>query len=284
MRIVFFVNYDIESSLALNLLWSDFSDHFAGIFYTRQIGGAQRRGAKMLDQLAFVERTVLAGLVFEVLEMKSGANGYFLTFDEMSRYYDGPFEALDNVRDAATLEKLRALNADLFVSIRFGKIFGAAALAIPRHGVLNLHSGLLPQYRGVLATFRALMNGDQHIGCTLHWIDSPEIDRGEILGKARIRVRPEHSLLRHVASLYAPGAELIAKAIRQLLAGKRPSGEPQDPNEGAYYSFPTDQELIDFTARGWRLWDPEDIDDLTCSYGWGDEVNGEIAMTAAEPE
>ena len=68
------------------------------------------------------------------------------------------------------LQKLRDVRADLLISIRFGMILGTEALGLPPRGVLNLHSGLLPQYRGVLATFRALLNGDAEIGCTLHWI------------------------------------------------------------------------------------------------------------------
>jgi methionyl-tRNA formyltransferase len=280
MRIVFFVNYDIHSSIALNLLFSRFEKHFAGIFYTRQVGGSKKPGrARMLEQLAFVEQTVLSELIFENLDAKTGCDGgYFVTFDEMSRYIDGPFEEITSVRDPAVLDKLRSLDADLFVSIRFGKIFGGEALSIPQHGLLNLHSGLLPQYRGVLATFRALMNGDDQIGCTLHWIDSPEIDRGEILATARVPVNREHSLLRHIASLYAPGADLIAEAIEQLKTGQRPRGQAQDPDQGAYFSFPNDQDLIDFTSRGWRLWDPADIDDLACSYGWCEPAIAEIAF------
>ena len=69
--------------------------------------------------------------------------------------------------------------------------------------------GVLPQYRRVLPTFRALMNGDSTIGCTLHRIDSPQIASGEVLAIARRKVRPDHSLLRQVASLYPLGAELI---------------------------------------------------------------------------
>jgi methionyl-tRNA formyltransferase len=279
MRIVFFVNYDIHSSIALNLLWSRFEEDFAGIFYSRAIGGSKTGRAKMLGQLAFVEQTVLPGLIFDSLApQRSSSKGMFLTFDEMARRFGGPFEQLYSVRDPAVLAKLRALEADLFVSIRFGKIFGAEALAIPRHGVLNLHSGLLPQYQGVLATFRALMNYDEQIGCTLHWIDSPEIDRGEILATARVAVNREHSLLRHIASLYAPGTDLIAAAIEQLKAGRRPRGQAQDPAQGAYFSFPTDQELIDFTSRGFRLWDPADVDDLACSYGWCEPAIAEIAF------
>src|SRR4029450_8052707 len=96
--------------------------------------------------------------------------------------------------------------ADLFISIRFGLILGTEGLGFPPRGVLNLHSGLLPRYRGVLATFRALLNGDTEIGCTLHWIDSPGIDVGPIVETARTAGAKENSLLWHSLSLYRPRA------------------------------------------------------------------------------
>jgi methionyl-tRNA formyltransferase len=160
------------------------------------------------------------------------------------------------------------MRADLFVSIRFGRILGNEALGLPRRGVLNLHSGLLPQYRGVLATFRALLNGDAEIGCTLHWIDSPGIDIGAIVETARMPVAREHSLLWHILALYRPGARLIVNAIRQLERGEPVIGTPQDPSAGAYYSFPTEDDLIRFTALGWRLFDREDVWELLESYGY----------------
>lgn len=282
MRIVFFVNYDIESSIALNILWLGYEKHFAGIFYTQTIGGKKNKGSRMLDQLAFVEREVVPSLMFDYLQIRSGANCYFLTFDEMARYYDGPFEKVDDINDPKMLDQLRALKPDLFVSIRFGKIFGEEAIQIPRHGVLNLHSGVLPDYRGVLPTFRALMNGDSTIGCTLHRIDSPQIDSGEILAIARRKVRPDQTLLRQVASLYPIGAELIAQAIDTLRARRKLKGQKQDPTAGAYYSFPTEAEVLEFHQRGWLLWHPDDVRDLICSYGWGDPVIEEIALAEAE--
>ena len=49
----------------------------------------------------------------------------------------------------------------------YRRILKAAAIQIPRHGVLNLHSGLLPAYKGLMATFWATLNGEEEIGCTL---------------------------------------------------------------------------------------------------------------------
>ena len=171
------------------------------------------------------------------------------------------------VKDGFAIKKLRLVQADLFVSIRFGKILGAEVLAIPPLGVLNLHSGLLPQYRGVLATLRALLNGDKEIGCTLHWIDSPGIDVGAIVDTATLAVVKERSLLWHILSLYPLGVKMILTAIDKLARGESLPATGQDPSSGAYYSFPTEDDLIRFTAKGWRLFDRADVRSLLDSYG-----------------
>ena len=70
---------------------------------------------------------------------------------------------------------------ELMISIRYGKILRSKALSIPDLGVLNLHSGKLPDYRGVMATFRAMLAQEQELFSTLHWIDDDTIDTGRVI-------------------------------------------------------------------------------------------------------
>jgi methionyl-tRNA formyltransferase len=265
MRIAFLVNRDIESNLALNLLLPEIHESVVGIFVSERVGG-KTAPPRMLGQLAFIEQDLFNDLVFPLVERNTHVDGSFAGFAELERRFGVPVQTLASLKDPVALQKLRDAGADLFVSIRFGLILGTEVLALAPRGVLNLHSGLLPNYRGVLATFRALMNDDAEIGCTLHWIDSPGIDVGGIVATARTAVQKEHSLLWHVLSLYRPGTGLIMNAIRQLERGETVTGIPQDPSAGAYYSFPTEDELIRFTALGWRLFDREDVRELLETY------------------
>lgn len=267
MRIVFLVNRDVESNFALNLLMPELHRSTVAVFLSERVGTSRTMPARTLGQLAFIEQDLFNDLVFPLASQLDPSDGQFAGFEGLQQRFGVPVQGLATLKDPATLQKLRDLRADLFVSIRFGKILDAEALAIPRLGVLNLHSGLLPEYRGVLATFRALLNGDGEIGCTLHWIDSPGIDIGAIVATARRPVAREHSLLWHILSLYRPGAGLIMDAIRRLEGGDPVIGKPQDPSAGAYFSFPTDDDLIRFTALGWRIFDREDVRELLDSYG-----------------
>jgi len=267
MRIAFLVNRDIESNFALNLLMPEIHQSVVGIFVSERVGSSTTVAARMLGQLAFVEQELFNELVFPLVDQRCQGDARFVGFGELQRRFGVPVQTLATLKDPSELQKLRDVRADLFVSIRFGRILGVDALGLPSRGVLNLHSGLLPQYRGVLATFRALLNGDTEIGCTLHWINSPAIDAGGIVETARRPVAKAHSLLWHILSLYRPGASLILNAVRRLQRGEPVIGTPQDLSAGAYYSFPTDDDMIRFAALGWRLFDREDVGDLLEAYG-----------------
>ena len=267
MRVVFLVNRDNVSNFALNLLMPEIQQSAVGIFVSERVGGSRTAAARMLGQLAFIEQDLFNDVVFPLAEQAHSDEDHFVGFAGLQRRFGLPVQSLATLKDPAELQKLRDMHADLFISIRFGRILGADALGLPPRGVLNLHSGLLPQYRGVLATFRALLNGDTEIGCTLHWIDSPGIDVGGIIETARTPVSKEHSLLWHILSLYRPGARLIMDAVRRLELGEPVAGTTQDPSAAAYYSFPTEDDLVRFTAAGWRLFDREDVRGLLESYG-----------------
>lgn len=267
MRIVFLVNRDIESNYILNLLLPELHRHTVGIFLSERVGASSGVRARMLGQLAFIEQDLFGELVFPLIELTSPGGGRYAGFSELSRRFGIPLQVLSTLKDSAALQQLHDMRADLFVSIRFGLILDVNVLGIPQCGCLNLHSGLLPQYRGVLATFRALLNGDDEIGCTLHWIDSPSIDRGAVIDKARRPVVKDRSLFWHILSLYPLGADLILSAIRRLEDGAPVVGEPQDATAGAYYSFPSEDDLTRFTAQGWRLFDRGDIWEILEPYG-----------------
>jgi len=221
----------------------------------------------MLGQLGFVEQDLWNRVVFPALAAGAPRDARYHSLERLQRDIGFPVIPLASARTSEALSALAAPGADLFVSIRFGRILGAEAIALPRCGVLNLHSGILPDYRGVLATFRALMNGDAKIGCTLHRIDRPSIDTGPVIEIGTLEVDRSRSLFWHVLSLYPIGVRMIGRAIGRITAGEELSGTPQSAEAGKYFSFPDDRELAGFTAAGWRLFDRSDVEDLLNDFG-----------------
>ena len=161
---------------------------------------------------------------------------------------------------------LRDCSPDLFVSIRYRRILKSAAIEIPRYGVLNLHSGLLPEYKGVMATFWAMLNGEAKIGCTSHQIVDAGIDTGPIIGLSESPPRYDWSYLANVLELYPAGCGMIVDAVNTIVAG-RPITTSLQSGKGHYYSTPASEDLDRFAAQGFRLADAGDLDNFLSRHG-----------------
>src|ERR1700761_6686590 len=75
-------------------------------------------------------------------------------------------------RDEAFAKTLEALAPDLMVVVAYGQILPQRLLDIPRHGCLNVHTSLLPKYRGAAPIQWAILNGDAETGVTIMKMDA----------------------------------------------------------------------------------------------------------------
>jgi methionyl-tRNA formyltransferase len=159
------------------------------------------------------------------------------------------------------LERLAALEPDLIVSIRYRRILQNRVIAIPRLGVLNLHSGVLPDYKGVMATFWAMLHEEEIIGTTLHRIVDGGIDTGPVIGIRRLPADYGSTYLANVLRLYGPGCDMVVNALRILEAGGDPESAAQAPG-GSYFSTPRLADIERFRARGLELADGRELSEI----------------------
>ena len=90
-----------------------------------------------------------------------------------------------------------------------------------RLGIINLHGGLSPEYRGADCTFWALYNGEpEKIGCTLHYIDAG-IDTGRLIAHISPEVREGDGELELFWRAVQDGAVVYAEAVARLAKGER---------------------------------------------------------------
>ena len=73
-------------------------------------------------------------------------------------------------RDEAVLDELRGLEPDVIVVAAYGKLLPQALLDIPKKAIINVHSSLLPQYRGAAPINWAVLNGDAETGVTIQYM------------------------------------------------------------------------------------------------------------------
>lgn len=151
--------------------------------------------------------------------------------------------ALHDMRVDGGAASLLEFRPDIVISVRFSLIFPQCVIdAVPR-GIINVHPGALPGYRGLFAPFWQVLRGEPELGCTVHLVDRG-IDTGAILGMARVPFNPSRSLMWHTAGLYRSGVAIAADVATTLAHGGQPASVPQQAG-GAYFRFPT---AADFMA------------------------------------
>ncbi|HEV2282241.1 MAG TPA: methionyl-tRNA formyltransferase [bacterium] len=131
-----------------------------------------------------------------------------------------------SLRDPVFLARLRALAPDVGVLVAYGRLVPPEVLAIPPHGIVNVHPSLLPRYRGAAPVARAVAAGDAETGVTILHL-SEELDAGDIILQKTVPIGPEDTTGTLTARLAEEGAVLLAEALRLIETGRAPR-LPQD--------------------------------------------------------
>ena len=137
-----------------------------------------------------------------------------------------PVSQPPRARDDAFISDLRALKPDLIVVVAYGHILPQTILDLPRHGCLNVHTSLLPAYRGAAPIQWAIANGDTVTGVTVMKMDAG-MDTGPVLSQSRAIIRPDDDSATLHDRLARLGAELLLKTIPGYVAGQiQPQPQP----------------------------------------------------------
>ncbi|MDE7243607.1 MAG: methionyl-tRNA formyltransferase [Oscillospiraceae bacterium] len=124
----------------------------------------------------------------------------------------------ESCRDAAVLEQLRGLEPDVIVVAAYGKLLPQTLLDIPRTAIINVHSSILPQYRGAAPINWAVLNGDAETGVTIQYM-AAELDAGDILLTKTTPIDPEEDAGQLYDRLAVLGGEAASEALSRLRDG-----------------------------------------------------------------
>jgi methionyl-tRNA formyltransferase len=165
---------------------------------------------------------------------------------EMALELNLPVLQPERARDEEFSRALSAQQPELIVVAAYGQILPQRILDLPRLGCLNVHTSLLPKYRGAAPIQWALLKGEPETGVTIMKMD-PGLDTGGILAQAATPIRSEDDALSMHARLAQMGADLLVRTIPEYLAGKL-QPRPQ-PSEGLCYAPKIRKQdgLIDWT-------------------------------------
>ena len=156
-------------------------------------------------------------------------------------------------RDEQFISELRALNPDLIVVVAYGQLLPQSILDLPRHGCLNVHTSLLPKFRGAAPIQWAIATGESETGVTIMKMDAG-LDTGPIVSQRRTPILPADDSATLHDRLAQLGAELLAQTIPDFIAGKIPP-VPQ-PAGGASHAPKIKKEdgRIDWSQPAGKIW------------------------------
>lgn len=132
----------------------------------------------------------------------------------------------ERARNETFVEQVRALKPDLIVVVAYGQILSQPLLDAPRFGCINVHTSLLPKYRGAAPIQWAILNDEIETGITIMKMDAG-LDTGPILTQARTPIEAmdtSETLHDRLAEL---GAALLLQTIPEFVASKiLPQSQP----------------------------------------------------------
>lgn len=151
------------------------------------------------------------------------------------------------INSAENLTILRNLNADLFISIGGNQVFKKDLLSIPTRGTINLHTALLPKYRGLMPSFWVLKNQEKYTGVSVFFVDEG-IDSGPILVQKKVEIgnRTQEELIEYTKDL---GMQCILESV-VLIRDQSYTLTENPASAMTYFSFPTRQDVLAFKRNG----------------------------------
>jgi methionyl-tRNA formyltransferase len=159
----------------------------------------------------------------------------------------------ERARDETFIAQVRELTPDIIVVAAYGQILPQSLLDIPRFGCLNVHTSLLPKYRGAAPIQWAIINGDQETGVTIMKMDAG-LDTGAMVSEEQTPILPEDDSQTLYDRLARLGGTLLARTIPDYVAGKiMPRPQPAD---GVSYARKIKKEdgRLDWSQPALVLW------------------------------
>jgi methionyl-tRNA formyltransferase len=162
-----------------------------------------------------------------------------------------PIVECGSVNDPDYIAKLNALEPDIVASVAAPEIFKKGILGVPQIGCINIHSGRLPIYRGMMPNFWQLLHGEKHAVVTVHEMVE-KLDAGGILGTIEWPLKENDSLDRVITGTKQDGARLMMEVILKMKADES-TATPLDMTDKQYFSFPKPKDVKAFRKRGHRM-------------------------------
>lgn len=274
--VAFFLGSDMTSHIIANrLIPILIGSNIRTILFTTHGKSSDKRPAT-LRQLFFVEHTLLQEHAYPYVN-EHGVPGFggFNTPEGWQQLAPELVTVVPvtKVNDPEFVESLPELGIDVAFSVRCYQKFQQPILDLlggpdSESLFVNLHPGLLPWYRGVNTFLRAMQQGEQVAGFTLHHL-AADWDTGDVIGQAKFPLSYSRSVLENMTTHAADAAGLIFDLVDRVASGRRVPARTQDHGAATYYSYPDEFELTDMCNRGIEVFRASAVVDLLTETFFG---------------
>ncbi|MFC6733708.1 methionyl-tRNA formyltransferase [Haladaptatus sp. DYSN1] len=165
--------------------------------------------------------------------------------------HDIEYRHVADVNAPSYIDYAKSKNPDVLVSVAATQKFGPELLSVPANCAINIHSSLLPAYRGVSPSFWALLNDEDATGITVHYM-APEFDTGDVIVQRPLPIEPGDSLHTLNTRVAEHGSAVLVEALERIHEGAV-EPKPLDLSAGGYYSVPKRDHVKEFLATGRRF-------------------------------
>ena len=159
----------------------------------------------------------------------------------------------NKVNHIESLEIIQSFKPDLLVSLAGNEIFKQSLFESAKYGVINLHSALLPKYRGLMPSFWVMRHNEEKTGVSVFFVDEG-IDSGPIIVQKEVPLL-DRTQAELIWELKYRGADAIVEACN--LVAERGENTPtmvNDEKDMTYYSRPTKQDVTAFKSIGKKFY------------------------------
>lgn len=143
------------------------------------------------------------------------------------------------------IEKLKSYKPDLIIVVAYGLILPKSVIEIPTFGCINIHTSLLPRWRGAAPIQRAILAGDSETGVTIQQIDTG-LDTGDIIAIDKCNITQSDTTLSLTDKLLNLSKPLLNKVIDSYIANDTVFIKQDDSKANYAEKIDKSESLIDF--------------------------------------
>ena len=187
-----------------------------------------------IPSLKAVSKNTDLKLIF-TKEDKRNARGNKIIYSPVKQFgLDNDIEVIQpkRMKDKEVIDKIKEVNPDLIVVVAYGKILPKEIIDIPKYGIINVHSSLLPKYRGASPIHSAILNGDKESGVSIMYIEEG-LDSGDVILKETCEITEDDTLGTLHDRLKELGAIGLEKALKLIEVGEV-KAEKQDDSKATF--------------------------------------------------